>query len=31
MFITVFGKANNRNGHLHPASNGARIPVNQPV
>jgi phospholipid N-methyltransferase len=31
MFITVFAKANNRNGHLHPASNGARISVNQSV
>jgi phospholipid N-methyltransferase len=28
MFITVFHKANTRNGHVHPASNGSRLPVN---
>ena len=29
MFITVFGKANTRNGHSHPAAPAARVPVNQ--
>jgi len=29
MFITVFRKANSRNGHSRPSTNGARIPVSQ--
>ncbi|MDQ2658903.1 MAG: methyltransferase domain-containing protein [Verrucomicrobiota bacterium] len=31
MFVTVFGKAQNLNGHAHtaPSSNGARVPVTQ--
>jgi phospholipid N-methyltransferase len=29
MFITVFEKTNTRNGHVHLAGNGSRIPVNQ--
>jgi phospholipid N-methyltransferase len=31
MFITVFSKANTRNGHSHPAAAAARVPVNQPA
>ena len=31
MFITVFSKANTRNGHSHPAGKAARVPVNQPA
>ncbi len=31
MFITVFHKANTRNGHSHPAVPAARVPVNQPA
>lgn len=31
MFITVFHKANTRNGHSHPAVPAERIPVNQPA
>jgi phospholipid N-methyltransferase len=29
MFITVFNKANNRNGHAHSAVASSRVPVNQ--
>lgn len=29
MFITVFQKANSRNGHSHSAASAARVPVNQ--
>ncbi len=29
MFITVFEKVNNRNGHAHSSTNGSRIPVSQ--
>ena len=31
MFITVFSKANTRNGHSHAAATAARVPVNQPA
>ena len=31
MFITVFSKANTRNGHSHSAVTAARVPVNQPA
>jgi len=31
MFITVFNKANTRNGHSHAAVAAARVPVNQPA
>jgi phospholipid N-methyltransferase len=31
MFITVFSKANTRNGHSHSAAAAARVPVNQPA
>jgi phospholipid N-methyltransferase len=31
MFITVFSKANTRNGHSHPAAAAVRVPVNQPA
>ncbi|MEP6810250.1 MAG: methyltransferase domain-containing protein [Chthoniobacterales bacterium] len=31
MFITVFHKANTRNGHSHPAVPAVRVPVKQPA